>query len=145
MGGRAAIDVELARFGRFQTGASIQAKLQVPESNFDGCEEYSTAEEALLKNQHSLPLNRIVMLEDGGCTYEVKARHVQQNGAQALLIVHDPDEYIDHRKSVNSDRRYDGSGSTVQIPTLIMNREDGDTLLDLYRETTLSDWSEHDV
>lgn len=128
------IEVELAKFGRFQTGTAIMAPLQVPEFNYDGCREEFVADKALLSNFHVLPFNGIVMLEDGGCTFEEKARNVQRMGAQAALIVHNPDEVIDHRAEVDPENRYDGSGMLVHIPTLLIDAQAGEDLLDQYRD-----------
>lgn len=55
-------------------------------------------------------------------------------GAQALLISHDPEEWIDTRFDIDSDSRYDGTGHTIDIPTLIIKVEDGKKLFKLQDE-----------
>ena len=70
-GATGAIQVELAKFGRFQTGTSIQAQLFAPPEDFsiDGCSDLIDFDADNNMNYHGF-----VILMDGGCTYEEKAR-----------------------------------------------------------------------
>lgn len=70
-------------------------------------------------------MNGFVLLEDGGCTYETKARNVERMGAQALLIATDSLEYIPARDEHLSGSKYDGNGHMIDIPTLLIKEEDG--------------------
>ena len=72
-----------------------------------------------------------VIIHDGGCTYEEKARRVEKMGAQALIIYEKPDMDIDMRIDHSSDSKYDGSGTSVSIPTFIVSQEDGKELCKL--------------
>ena len=38
-----------------------------------------------------------VLVQDGGCTWEEKARRVEAMGAHAVIIVEDEDEWVDSR------------------------------------------------
>lgn len=51
-----------------------------------------------MADKYDLHMKGFVLLEDGVCTYETKARNVQRMGAQAVLIAQDHSEYIDHRE-----------------------------------------------
>ena len=82
-----------------------------------------------------LYMRGFVLLEDGECTWETKARNVQRLGAQALLIATDKDMFIDGREFHQSDSKYDGNGYMVDIPTLLIDRAHGEKLLDIYHET----------
>ncbi len=75
-----------------------------------------------------------VLLEDGECTWETKARNVQRLGAQAMLISTDADMFIDGREFHQSDSKYDGNGHGIDIPTLLIDRAHGERLLDIYHE-----------
>ena len=81
-----------------------------------------------------LYMRGFVLLEDGECTSETKARNVQRLGAQALLIATDQDMFIDGREFHQSDSKYDGNGRGVDIPTLLIDRAHGERLLDIYHE-----------
>lgn len=87
----------------------------------------------MLSKKYEQPFNGFVLLNDGGCSYEEKARNVQRMGAQALIVLYDPEMYIEHRLNHVIDNRYDGTGNLVHIPTLIMHADDGETLFGLYR------------
>ena len=72
-----------------------------------------------------------VMVEAGGCTYETKARNIQNIGAQAAIII-EPYEDEDVRFTEDSLKDfYDGSGHSITIPTLIIEADDGEKLVDL--------------
>ncbi len=86
-----------------------------------------------------LYMKGFVLLEDGECTWETKARNVQRLGAQALLIATDEDTYIDGREFHHSDSKYDGNGRGVDIPTLLIDRDHGQRLIDIYDEDGDSD------
>ena len=87
----------MARFGKFQTGVSIQAPVFVPKNNRAGClDDFEFEQE--MADKYDLHMKGFVLLEDGVCTYEAKARNVQRMGAQAVLIAQDHSEYIDHRE-----------------------------------------------
>lgn len=48
------------------------------------------------------------------------------------MIAHDPDEPIDSSISeAGKTSRYDGTGQTIDIPTLIIDRKDGEKLWDV--------------
>ena len=71
------------------------------------------------------------MVEAGGCTYETKARNIEKAGAQAAVIV-EPYESDDVRFTETSLKDfYDGSGHSITIPTLIIEADDGEKLVDL--------------
>ena len=71
------------------------------------------------------------MVEAGGCTYETKARNIQNIGAQAAIII-EPYEDEDVRFTEDSLKDfYDGSGHSITIPTLIIEADDGEKLVDL--------------
>ncbi len=74
---------------------------------------------------YDLFMNGFVLLEDGECTWETKARNAQRMGAQAVLISTDDDEIVDSREFHFSDSKYDGTGHMIDIPTLLIDNDDG--------------------
>lgn len=78
-GATGAIKVSLAKFGRFQTGTSIQAPLYYPGLNIDGCGDFSLDNE--LKASFKSHQPGFFIVHEGGCTYEEKARNLQALGA----------------------------------------------------------------
>ena len=72
-----------------------------------------------------------VIVKDGGCTYEEKARNVQAMGAQALLIAEDEKAFVDERINHDSWSKYDGSGTSVHIPTFLVLGAYGEGLINL--------------
>ncbi len=70
-------------------------------------------------------------MQEGGCTYEEKARRAEKAGAQALIIARDFESYIDSREFHETESNYDGTGHSIAIPTLIVSPEDGKKLTKL--------------
>ena len=54
-------------------------------------------------------------------------------GAQALIIARDELTFVDSRIFHDSDSMLDGSAPTIDIPTLIVEREDGERLIAMVR------------
>ena len=84
MSATGAIDVQLANFGRYQTGTSIQGPLFYPNVHKDACGE-------VLSENENFQWHGFVIVDDGNCTWEEKARNVQRMGAHALIIAEDRD------------------------------------------------------
>lgn len=77
MGTVGALDVELANFGRFQTGTSIQAPVYYPKDTPMGCRVLDTTAAAKDHAHHK----GFVLVKEGDCTFEEKARLAQSRGA----------------------------------------------------------------
>ena len=121
------MNVKLAPFGRFQTGTSIQAPLFYPPVGIDGCSDMTSSQ----REKYNMYWKGFVLLLDGGCTYEEKARRVEKMGAHALIIAHNPNTFVDGREWHSSDSRYDGSGFSISIPTFIVDNQAGSQLIKL--------------
>ena len=105
----------------------------MPQKNFDGCNDFfgDDKKEAEL---YELYMGGFMMVEDGECTWETKARNVQRLGVQALLIATDDMMTVDSREFHQSDSKYDGTGHMIDIPTLLIDTEHAEMLLDIYHE-----------
>lgn len=76
-----------------------------------------------------------VLVDDGNCTWEEKARNVQNLGAHALIIAEDwdADEILNRAGFGFMDTKYDGSGTSVHIPTLLIDVDDAELLKKLIK------------
>ena len=119
--------MRLASFGRFQTGTSIQAPLFVPHHNPDACDDMTVPEH--MKDTINAEWHGFVIVKDGGCTWEEKARRVEKMGAQGVIIIEDEDEWVDSRMFHTSESKYDGSGTSISIPTLLVENSMGNKLM----------------
>ena len=131
MGAHGAIRTHLAPFGKFQTGITFKAPLYFPPIGSHGCSEMTLPKE--FEGQFNMHWRGFVMVLDGECTYEEKARRVEKMGAQALIIAHDPEAKISGREFHDSDSSYDGSGMSVTIPTMIIDSVASKKLLEMVR------------
>ena len=77
-----------------------------------------------------------LLLLDGDCTYEEKARFAEKVGAQALIIFEQQTKtVIKERKDHHyAGIRVDGSGASVSIPTLVIDHKDGSKLYQMVRD-----------
>ena len=126
-----AIRVDLANFGRFQTGTSIHGSLKYPPIGSDACDEMLLEDHILENYSHGF-----VLVDDGNCTWEEKARNVQNLGAHALIIAEDwmADGIVGREEFAMFDTKYDGSGTSVHIPTLIIDVDDAEKLKILLKD-----------
>ena len=86
----------------------------------DGCGDFDDFDAKLERHTRE----GFLLVEEGGCTYEEKARRAERLGFQALIIGEDLTASIDSRSFHNSDSMYDGSGLSVAIPTMIIGEDD---------------------
>ena len=125
------MEVKLATFGQFPIGTTLKAPLYYLGEGVDGCSDLSSLDHSKAKTE----TKGFVLLHDGNCTYEEKARRVQEINAEALIIYEDPESVIDSRlEHMYDSSKYDGSGASVSIPSLIVSAEDGLNLISLINE-----------
>ena len=88
--------------------------------------------------------NGFVLVDGGGCSYETKARTIEQLGAQGAIIIELPDIgsnvendniYDPNTSSEFFDAIYDGTGGSIHIPTIVLNFEHGVWLTNLIDNT----------
>ena len=133
-GATGALEVQMAHFGRYQTGTSITAPLFYPPVAEDGCGDMTPTDE--MKETYNMEWKGFVIVKDGNCTFEEKARNVQAMGAQALLISEDLDSQLEMRDTHDSWSKYDGSGTSIHIPTFLVQQPHGDDLIELVKGKT---------
>ena len=78
-----------------------------------------------------------VIVKEGGCTYEEKARLVDKLGAQGLIIARDQRDHdaIPERVDHESGSQLDGSGLAISIPTIVIDGDASQKLLDLVQNS----------
>lgn len=129
MGIEGELDVMIAHFGRFQTGTSIQAQLFYPPVVTDACKDMNPSDE--VRQRHNMEWKGFVIVKDGQCTFEEKARNVQAMGAQVVLIAEDASNFVEKSAFFDSWSGHDGSGASVHIPTILVRPPHGQALIDL--------------
>ena len=133
------LEAHLANFGHYQFGSSITAPVYRLRDATSACEPISTNEiqlaQAALENY-----NGFILADAGGCSYETKARTIEQLGAQGAIIIELPDRgtnagndniYDPNTSSIFFDVIYDGTGGSIRIPTLVLSFEHGEQLINL--------------
>lgn len=119
------VDNMPAMFGLpFSHQGKIQGELLTPDSrNDEGCTDFSEEDKATWRAQE-LDQAVIAVVHRGECTFVTKVRHVQEMGAQAAIIIDNiPERGIPYMAD-------DGSGSSISIPSILVNKEQGDIIYD---------------
>lgn len=79
--------------------------------------------------KYNMEQHVFVIVDDGNCTWEEKARNVERTGAHALIIAEDSLEELENRWESMSDSKYDGSGTSIHVPTLLIDVKDAKKLI----------------
>ena len=132
------IEAHLANFGWIQFGTAISANSYHPITQQDACNNLS--EEREVAQGVDLEHDGFVIVDAGGCSYETKARNIQDMGAKVAIIIENDNE-MSELKSDNVENfirgktpPYDGTGSSVYIPTLLINKDDGEKIKQLFHD-----------
>ena len=82
------------------------------------------------------------MVEAGGCSFETKARNIEDLGGQVALIV--AKDYAGVYEDLENDmelvnegvnsQMYDGTGAGIHIPTIVLSEEGGSQLYNFFDE-----------
>lgn len=80
-------------------------------------------------------LTPIFLVERGTCKFVTKVRNVQNQGGSLAII-------IDNKKTENPDHVImsdDGTGTGIMIPSILINYEDGQKLLEFLNDPNIDD------
>ena len=97
-------------------------------------------EEVVLARDHGLEHNGFVIVDAGNCSYETKARNIQNMGAKVAIIIENDNDMSEVKGETVEDfitgpaGPYDGTSSSVYIPTLLINRDDGEKIKQLFHD-----------
>ena len=84
------IEAHLANFGNYQFGSSITAALFRLQSGTTACGPISWQEDLQESQRGNLAHKGFILVEAGDCSFETKARNVEQFGGQVALIIEQP-------------------------------------------------------
>ena len=134
------IEAHLANFGHYQFGSSITAALLKLTHNTTACGPISSQEDLDEQEQGNLSKNGFILVEAGDCSFETKARNVEQFGGQVAVIIEQPEMSFSSQEEqkdleiLNDDLPftlgviYDGTGNSITIPTVVISYEHGERL-----------------
>lgn len=116
--------MSIANFGLVPYGHTIMAHVKFIEDNDEGCNSFNTT----LKTESEQ--SPIVLVRRGGCSFVTKVRNVEHGGGKLAVIVDEVDgEYPDQIIMVD-----DGTGNGIQIPSVLIGKTDGESLITKYKE-----------
>eukprot|EP00420_Gonyaulax_spinifera_P031742 CAMPEP_0197887670 /NCGR_PEP_ID=MMETSP1439-20131203/19544_1 /TAXON_ID=66791 /ORGANISM="Gonyaulax spinifera, Strain CCMP409" /LENGTH=481 /DNA_ID=CAMNT_0043507521 /DNA_START=25 /DNA_END=1470 /DNA_ORIENTATION=- len=75
-------------------------------------------------------LINIVMVRRGKCSFTTKVRIAYEKGAHAVLIVDKEDSELTAKDMRNIIVADDGTGDNIRIPSIMISKEDGNTLIE---------------
>jgi PA domain len=78
-------------------------------------------------------LTPIIMVDRGNCTFVTKVRNIEKAGVHLGIIIDNKSE--DSENLIMSD---DGTGTTINIPSFIIRKRDGDLIKDQLKKSNLS-------
>lgn len=88
----------------------------------------------LEKNDFLNDYNPFLLVDRGTCSFVTKARNAQKIGAKALIIINNKEEDINDVYMMD-----DGTGKDINIPTLLISKEDGDKLKKFFKENNFEE------
>lgn len=104
----------------FYTRGRIYYDLKDKEDDY-ACKPLDVIEFAM--NEKDVDNYPILMLDRGDCTFVTKARNAQNIGARIALVVNDEEGPVENILMID-----DGTGSDVNIPVILIRKEDGDII-----------------
>ena len=106
-------------------------RLHYSPENPDGCKKYKDEwkplQEQTLNPGSQYPF--IFMVERGNCTFVTKARNIAHAGGAVALVINSKVNYSTKKTIIMSD---DGTGAGIRIPSLMIDHDEGQKLLDFY-------------
>lgn len=114
----------LGNFGHIVYGSTIMGRLHYPINNRYGCNEFNVSDfkNDFLYDEES-DLSPIVLVDRGECTFVTKVRNIEKLGVKLAIIVDDKEESSE--SLIMAD---DGSGHSVNIPSFIIRKKDGNII-----------------
>jgi hypothetical protein len=135
------IDGSTATFGAPFYGQRLLGRLVYGESrqNHSHCREsdYSVPEpdhSAVMEHERNqVQLIHIIIVRRGKCSFVTKVRVAQAKGAHAVVIVDKEDSTLTARDIHRIIVADDGYGNTVDIPSMLISKQEGQYLIDAAR------------
>ena len=119
--------MSIANFGLVPYGHTIMAQVKFVKDNEYGCDPFTSP---LKEDKEHSP---IVLVRRGNCSFVSKVRNIEHGGGKLAIIVDETDgEYPNQIIMVD-----DGTGNGIQIPSVLIGKTDGETLIAKYKELEL--------
>lgn len=118
--------MSIANFGMIPYGHTIMANLKFVSDNDEGCIPFGTS---IKTDKEPSP---IVIVRRGDCSFVQKVRNVEHGGGRVAIIV----DEVDNENPANIIMVDDGTGNGIQIPSIMISKTDGETLIKKYNELT---------
>ena len=120
------IETSVANFGLIPYGHSIVGSPYFDPDNKDGCSKFTNK---IGDNEES----PIVLVERGNCSFVKKVREVEHAGGKMAIVIDEVDnESMDSIIMVD-----DGTGNGIKIPSVMINKKEGDILLNYYNDASV--------
>jgi len=113
--------------GRLVYSASRKNKTHCTEDDYD-VPPPAEFKSAAFKNQEVRLIN-IILVRRGECSFTTKVKVAAKKGAHAVLIVDKEDSKLTTQDLKNIIVADDGFGGTINIPSVLITREDGNKLI----------------
>ena len=107
----------LADFGNPPYGTQMTGKVYFHEAVAKAC---SPVDHIEIDKEHTLA---VLLADRGNCSFAIKARHAQDAGYKALVLVDDSDENVSDIIMGDS-----GNGGNLFIPTFMIGKRDGNDI-----------------
>lgn len=102
-----------------------------PKSNYLGCDKFTSEDfDADFYSEDSTDMKPIVLLERGNCSFVTKVRNAEKLGVKLVIIGDNRKEDAEHL--IMDD---DGSGHSISIPSMIINKKDADIIREAIKKT----------
>ncbi|CAG9319981.1 unnamed protein product [Blepharisma stoltei] len=111
----------LANFGNPPYGSVIIGRVFYRDSQSDACQAMQMFDWTDDPDQINTP---ILLVRRGSCPFVMKARHAQDIGARALIVIDNKDENPESIIMIDN-----GSAGNIFIPTFLISKSDGELLL----------------
>jgi hypothetical protein len=133
LGGNATIKYSLAKFGDVPYNTNVLGQLYYPEPH-NGCHPFDRTGIFFSYNYERDPANNpIIVVDRGGCVLTTKAKYAQLAGAKMLVIIDSTDEDVSQMTFPDN-----GQGKFLHIPTVVINKNDGDIIKNFLMSTTVN-------
>lgn len=122
LGNGGEVVASIADFGHIPYGHTLVGQAVYIQTNDNGCSSFG---DALSKFDDPSP---IVLVKRGGCSFVQKVRNVEHGGGKMAIVVDEANnENVKFIAMVN-----DGTGNGIVIPSLLINKDPGNQILDFF-------------
>jgi len=119
----------IAHFGNIPHGKTVMGNLYYASPS-DGCSSLNQTEIKFEGNENDPSNTPILLIDRGNCTFVTKTKYAQLAGAKMVIIVDNKGENVSN--IIMAD---DGHGTSINIPTILIGKSDGQTIKTFMKES----------